>query len=396
MCMYQNIPAWLVGDDKYQIFCTHKDKKPTHNTHVNDKNSFYTYSQAMRLMQPDEGLGIGLFGNLCGIDIDHAVQADGTLSPTAKDIIDYFDGAYMEYSYSGKGVHILFICKDQKKYRKYYTKMTEVQLIKKGILDVGGLEFYQGQVDNRYLTLTGNIIPQRTKNNYTVPVQKLTAFLDKYFTVPVQSIQPIAPTSSNTKEDLAWARFGLYTLKNELFRKAFNKPATGYGGTESEDDLALACRAAFWTNNNPEAIRIVFEASPHYSTKDPDHLDKWSKKYSDNTIMKALSSSIAKERYTLYEYDEVTDKIVRKEEEGMLAPQVTTRISQKGETLAVIDTKTFKFEAPMPQLKKNTTTNERTVKWVSSYKKGSEEPSSFLNRTDPAFELVAGIVLERF
>lgn len=80
----------------------------------------------------------------------------------------------------------------------------------------------------------------------------------------------------------------------------------------------------------------------------------------------------------------------------MVAPQVTTRISQKGETLAVIDTKTFKFEAPMPQLKKNTTTNERTVKWVSSYKKGSEEPSSFLNRTDPAFELVAGIVLERF
>ena len=80
----------------------------------------------------------------------------------------------------------------------------------------------------------------------------------------------------------------------------------------------------------------------------------------------------------------------------MLAPQITTRTSQKGETLAVINTKTFKFEAPMPKLKKNTTTNERTVKWVSVYKKGSSEPSALLNRTDPAFELAAGIVLEKF
>lgn len=394
--MYENIPNWLVGDDKYQIFCTHKNKVPTHNTHIDDMSTFYTYSQAMRLMQPDEGLGIGLFGNLCGIDIDHAVNEDGSLSQTAKDIIDYFDGAYMEYSYSGKGVHILFFCAQQRKYQKYYTKMGVKQLTAKGITDIEGLEFYQGRVDNRYLTLTGNIIPQRNKNNYSVTPQKITAFLDKYFIIPVQPKSHPTSTSSNTKEDLAWARFGLYTLKDEKFKEAFDKPATGYGGTESEDDLTLACRAAFWTNNNPEAIRIVFEASPHYKTKDADHLKKWSKKYSDDTISKALSDSIAKEYYTLYEYNEETDKIVRKEEDSMVAPQVTTRISQKGETLAVIDTKTFKFEAPMPQLKKNTTTNERTVKWVSSYKKGSEEPSSFLNRTDPAFELVAGIVLERF
>lgn len=80
----------------------------------------------------------------------------------------------------------------------------------------------------------------------------------------------------------------------------------------------------------------------------------------------------------------------------MVVPEVTTRISQKGETLAVINTKTFKFEVPMPKLKKNTTTNERTVKWVSVYKKGSNEPTDFLDRTDPAFELAAGIVLERF
>lgn len=394
--MYENIPNWLVGDDKYQIFCTHKNKVPTHNTRIDDMSTFYTYSQAIRLMQPDEGLGIGLFGNLCGIDIDHAVQADGTLSPTAQDIIDYFDGAYMEYSYSGKGVHILFFTTQQRKYQKYYTKMGVKQLTQKGITDIEGLEFYQGRVDNRYLTLTGNIIPQRTKNNYTVSPQKITAFLDKYFIIPVQPKPQSTTTSSNTKEDLAWARFGLYTLKDEKFKEAFDKPATGYGGTESEDDLALACRAAFWTNNNPEAIRIVFEASPHYKTKDSDHLKKWSKKYSDDTIAKALSDSIAKEYYTLYEYDEQADKIVRKEEDSMIAPHVTTRISQKGDTLAVIDTKTYKFEAPMPQLKKNTTTNERTVKWVSAYKKGSEEPSTFLDRTDPAFELAAGIVLERF
>ena len=160
------LPEWLTKPE-YNIFCTHKNKVPTHGTHVDDMSTYYSYEKAKSLLQPGEGLGVGLFGNLCGIDIDHCVE-DNKISPTAQSILEYFDGAYAEYSYSGTGIHLLFFCKEQHKYQKYYIKMGEKQLKDKGITDIGGLELYQGRIDNRYLTLTGNVIPTQRKNNYTV------------------------------------------------------------------------------------------------------------------------------------------------------------------------------------------------------------------------------------
>ena len=380
-------------------FCIHINKVPQSSS--NDILSFMTYDEAKALASrtPNAGLGIGLFGPLCGVDIDHCIT-NGQISPEAQEIIDFFKGAYIEKSPSGTGVHILFACADQHKYSKYYTKLSKKHLEDKGISGMEGLEFYQGMVDNRYFTLTEDTISS-SENNYTVTKDKIKSFLDKYFIIPTPvTTLPAAPTSSNTKEDLAWARFGLKEIKDEKFIAAYKQPATGSGGTESEDDLALAKKAAFWTNNNPEAIRIVFESSPHYKTKDAKHLKKWaradySNKYViDNAV--STTSDIAKNYYTSYHYDESEDRIVKGGDDTMIAPKIGTRVSQKGETLATVETKTFKFESAMPQLKKGTTTGERTVQWISCYKKGSNDPSTFLERTDPAFEAVAGIVLEKF
>ncbi len=392
--MYNNIPEWLTHPE-YTIFCTHKNKIP--NARVDDMSTFQSFQAAFLSLKDGEGLGIGLFGNLCGIDIDHAVQADGTLSPTAQDIINYFDGAYMEYSYSGTGVHILFFCAQQKKYQKYYVKMGEKQLQAKGITDIGGLELYQGRIDNRYLTLTGNIIPQSKTNNYTVSPDKLTAFLDKYFKRPTLT-QSSTPVVCNDEEDQAWWNWAKTRRPERLFQLASQIP-TGSGGTESEDDLALCQELSFWCNKNQSLVRQAFESSYYYKHKDDKHKTKWARPaYSNTTIEKAISTgSTAKEFFKdSFQYDPNTKAIIPIKVEGgdaMIAPKYSTRVSQKGDTIHILETKRFKFEVSPTKQKKDS--QEKYVSWVSVYEKGSDKPTSFLDRKDPAFELAAGIVLDK-
>ena len=101
---YYNIPERLRGP-KSLVYCTHKDKVP--NALPNKLETFQSFEGALASMKDDEGLGIGLWGALCGIDIDHCVT-DGVISDEAQLIIDKFD-SYAELSMSGTGVHILFL-----------------------------------------------------------------------------------------------------------------------------------------------------------------------------------------------------------------------------------------------------------------------------------------------
>ena len=55
------------------------------------------------------GIGVGLFGNLGAIDIDHCINEAGELSPMAYDIMDTMQ-AYTEYSPSGKGLTCSLSC----------------------------------------------------------------------------------------------------------------------------------------------------------------------------------------------------------------------------------------------------------------------------------------------
>ncbi|MCR5742081.1 MAG: hypothetical protein K6G38_06455 [Gammaproteobacteria bacterium] len=311
--MFENIPQWLRGgaDGKeYNIFCTHKDKVPTHGTHVDDMDTYHTFSECQKLMTPEEGLGIGMFGNLCGIDIDHCIH-DGKIAFTAAKILQYFDGAYVEKSFSGTGIHILFFCKEQHKYQKYYTKMNEKHLQDKGITDIGGLELYQGRVDNRYLTLTGNIIPVKNPNNYTVSPKKIQAFLDMYFQRPAAPVVTHAAFTSSDAEDIAWFNWARNRKPDKLMELASKTP-TGSGGTESEDDLIFMSELAFWCNKNPKVMRKAFESSYYYQHKDDKHIKKWARKdYSEGVISKAMSNNnVAKLYYEgKYAYDETTKMI---------------------------------------------------------------------------------------
>lgn len=310
---YLNIPERFRAP-KSKVYRVHKDKVPIYGTKPNELSTFYSFEDALALMKDDEGLGIGMWGILCGVDIDHCIDDDGVMSQEAEDIIEFFD-SYAETSVSGHGVHILFLCKDQHKDKDaYYVKLGKKHMKEKKISGMEGLEFYQGLHDHRYLTLTGNKI--HDMNCEYVSGEKVQAFLDKYFKKPAPAITSSVSFSSSDDEDKAWIKWALQKKKPERLINYWFKTPTGSGGTESEDDLAFMSELAFWCNKNPAVMRAIFEASYYYKHKDAKHIKKWARvDYSEGVITKAMSNSnVAKVHYEdRYLYDDV-NKIIKERE----------------------------------------------------------------------------------
>lgn len=389
------IPEWL-RQPKARVYTTHRSKIPT--VKIDNLNNFVSYEEAKLLIQKDPtlGLGIGMWGYLCGIDIDHCIE-DNHILPEAQAIINLFPEAYIEKSFSGTGLHFLFLSQEQYPNRKdsYYIKLGKKHM-KEQSLPFHGLEFYQGLQDHRYLTLTEDVIQSPTHRT-DVSGEKIQQFLDTYFKRPPAPTNSIT-VSSTDEEDMAWWCWAKKRRPERLFQLASQLP-TGSGGTESEDDLSFMIELAFWTNKNPHLMCQAFESSYYYKHKDAKHIRKWTThpSYRRTTIEKACATgSVAKEYFKdTHQYDPTTKTIINIEERSgdMIAPKHSTRISQRGETVHILETKRYKFEVSNPKPKKDS--QERYVQWVSVYEKGSDNPSTFLDRKDPAFELAAGIILDK-
>lgn len=95
-----------------------------------------------------DGLGVGIFGRLGAIDIDHCMDGGGRPSELARDICGMM-GAYTEISPSGRGLRILFTVPDGFQYDKarYYINNQERDL-----------EVYIAGSTSKYVTVTGNTL----------------------------------------------------------------------------------------------------------------------------------------------------------------------------------------------------------------------------------------------
>ena len=112
----------------------------------NNKDTFTEYRYAVSEAPDYDGIGIGIFDGVSGLDIDHCIGENGELSETAQDIIRIMH-SYTETSPSGKGIHILFFTEDfDYDKEKYYIKNEKT-----------GLEAYVSGATNRFLTCTGNV-----------------------------------------------------------------------------------------------------------------------------------------------------------------------------------------------------------------------------------------------
>lgn len=113
-------------------------------------DTFAPLAVALAALEPGgyDGIGVGVFGTLGAIDIDHCISDAGEISEMALDIVRTMN-SYTEYSPSGKGLRILFTVPDGFQYDKarYYINNQKI-----------GLEVYIAGCTNKFVTLTGNVL----------------------------------------------------------------------------------------------------------------------------------------------------------------------------------------------------------------------------------------------
>lgn len=261
----------LPYDAKTGLLAKSNDCKTFHSfkTILNKVQDYIKYDKDNRVLG---GIGLGIFNGFSAIDIDHCIDENGVISDMAQDIIDYCQ-SYTETSPSGKGIRIIFKT-DLKKLdkTKYYTNNAKI-----------GLEVYIEGATNKFVTITGNVM--LPANVAEVNIQYI---LDKYMLKNKQQINNDSGASSNVNVDYDIIDF---LEKDPKLNTLWYSQASGSHGNESETDLALCSKLAFYAQRDYDTIANWFESSPYFASKDEQHKKKWLQRadYKMQTINTAIS-----------------------------------------------------------------------------------------------------------
>ena len=228
------------------------------------------------------GLGVGVFNNLCGIDIDHCVDDAGNLTEFAQDIIDTM-GCYTEFSPSGKGLRILCLTHDF----DYNSNEYYINNQKKG------LEVYVPGMTKRFLTVTGNVFNPGDLEDRT---EQAKIIVQKYMKREKKKNNGSSGRKKNQKNtpsavvNMADADL-IEKAKNaengSLFATLWDGGIANYG-SQSEADLALCNLLAFWTACDPVRMDDLFRQSGLFREKWDE--DRGGKTYGQITIENVIDT----------------------------------------------------------------------------------------------------------
>ncbi|MCL1802283.1 MAG: hypothetical protein FWG30_01395, partial [Eubacteriaceae bacterium] len=259
---------------------------------ANDPTTFASYENAFTALMNRygqfEGLGLGIFRTIAGIDIDNcAVYSENgklTLGDAAADIIDKFS-TYAELSPSKTGVHLYFQVPPEYAYdtRKYYIKNPE-----------NSIEIYCPSMTSRYLTLTGYALNNNTMiADEAMIIKAMEYTLDKYMLRPSQSTKTAhaahSPQHSTALDkpkrqllsDNELIEIASRAQNSSKFNSLWSGSIDGYS-SQSEADLALCNILAFYSGGEGVQIERLFKQSGLYR-------DKWDRPgYRSQTIQKAI------------------------------------------------------------------------------------------------------------
>jgi len=243
----------------------------------NDKTTFHSFSIALANLskyygfndknEMTGGLGLGIFNGYSAIDIDHCRDKEsGKLSDMAKDIIDYCN-SYTEISPSGTGVRIIFKTNSVIDKNNYYVNNSKL-----------GLEIYISDNTNKFVTITGNVIYPNDIREVNIDY-----VLDTYMRKNANKEH----VYTNAQVD---RRIIKALQKDKKLIKLWNTVAPGSGANESELDLALCNKLAFYVEGDADKINQAFIESPYFKSKDENHKNKWIERndYREMTIEKSV------------------------------------------------------------------------------------------------------------
>ena len=270
--MNNNIPKQIKQDPRwlgwrYEERNGKRTKVPLHvadpkrKASSTDPNSWGSYSVATLNHYPNLGFVLG--GGWFGIDMDNCVDADGVISNEAQAVLDMFQHVYVEFSPSGKGIHII----------------GRASLKTKGVRR-GGIEVY---TEGRYFTMTGDVLRDTsTFEDEGKALERLMQFLR-----PEKELAQRAGGGQQTQSDAAIIERLRASKMGRVWdgdTSTVSKRADGTADLSSRD-FVLAKAICYFTQDLEQVERIM-RLSPCYRAK-------WDRKdYLPNTIANALQSRL--------------------------------------------------------------------------------------------------------
>ena len=208
--------------------------------------------------------------SIVGVDIDHCHDpATGTFNSTAAAILAK-QSTYAEFSPSGTGVHLLF----------------------KGSLPAGGCKNSKTGVElydtGRYFTMTGKKL-EDASDTISQDAGTIAWLLETYFQKPTGA-KPRrkagkSPTPLSDDELLQKAQD---SKEGETFTALWEGRWQDKFESQSEADLSLCCKLAFWSGKSKEQMDRLFRKSALFREKwdTKHHADGGT--YGDETVNKAI------------------------------------------------------------------------------------------------------------
>lgn len=263
-----NFKACFIRQDKCPFNKDGQIVKP------NNENDFVNLSDLATSSKIFDFAGIGISiqaSDISAIDVDKCFSIPFDINSgddRAKDIINRFkDLAYIEFSFSGKGLRILFHTKNINDYcSKYYIKNEKV-----------GCEFYQPSNSARFVTLTGRTICNNSLDDKQDLYETLIDFLNKYMQRP--KIRPRLSETEQKQETRSFEELNklleYHLIKNFYFQDDWFSTPSGYGGNESETDFRILLYIYDHITRDYDKMKQLFESSYYFKHKDRAHIYKW-------------------------------------------------------------------------------------------------------------------------
>lgn len=262
----------LVDNEKHPFRIDESFARPNHDE---DFSTIFELSNLNEeILQSYKGLGISIHAsNICAIDIDHCVSNEfdiNSINSQANNIVNMFkEFAYIEFSFSGHGLRILFKAQNIQDYSAiFYTKNSKY-----------GIEYYYPEGSARYVTLTGHSIYNNQIKVLTYSQQnKLMQFLNTYMKrKEIISQNNMNEIHDNRDINQLMKIIKMKYLTNNAFQDLWFKSAPGSGYDESERDYHLIAYIYENITQDKDKIKQIFEKSPFFKSKDWKHMNKWQK-----------------------------------------------------------------------------------------------------------------------
>jgi len=257
----------------------YKPSNPEKKAGSTRQTDFGTFAQARAAAAGEtvDGVGLGIFGTVAAIDIDHCIDENGDLSQMADEIMDMMH-CYTEISPSGSGVRILFEAPGLT-YDKdvYYIKNPN-----------NGVEIYIAGMTSRYVTVTGRRYgSQDGERHIEDRSAEVIRVIEQYMKKPepAEKAPRTAPTSPLSLSDAELIEKASNAKNGATFSRLWSGDTSANNNDHSSADLALCSILAYWTQCDALRIDDLFRRSGLYR-------EKWERDdYRTNTINKAIDST---------------------------------------------------------------------------------------------------------